>query len=291
MTLIEKLTTAVKSHSRAIGIISAIIGCILVIYYCASIRFYPTGLTIADTLFFIWTVVVFGLFYSTVAFAYFMAACFWVTILSKPINLFIRRFSQGRIFVLIPKSELLFIVVFGLLCNLVIFLFVLAKGHSILHTGGTLVSIGIAYSILESISKYGVVTNDLVDTTGKHLLQGSISPKAFKYILYLSIYGTPLLLGQVGGGITKATFETMGVRQPSVSLALDASGYEQLLTQHLADNNYPISQCTSTCLLSDVNILFTNVGSNTKIEIPGGDNYLYMTFPSSQIKFITKQNH
>ncbi len=72
-SLVGTLTNAVKEHSRAFGVAGAVIGAILVIYYCGSINFYPSGLTIADTLFFLWVVVVFGFYYSVVAFAFFLS--------------------------------------------------------------------------------------------------------------------------------------------------------------------------------------------------------------------------
>ena len=79
------LTNAIKEHSKVFGIVGAVMGAALVIAYCGSINFYPSGLTIADTLFFIWVIVVFGFYYSLIVFGFFVASIFWIAILTRPL--------------------------------------------------------------------------------------------------------------------------------------------------------------------------------------------------------------
>src|SRR5699024_10009423 len=85
-SLVGSLTNAIEEHYRTFGVNAEVIRALPVIYYCGNINFYPSGLTIADTLFFLWVVVVFGFYYSIVAFAFFIASIFWVAIFAKPIN-------------------------------------------------------------------------------------------------------------------------------------------------------------------------------------------------------------
>lgn len=52
------------------------LGAVLVIYYSGTIRHYPSGLTASDTLFFVWVIVVFGFYYSIIAFVFFFGHYF-----------------------------------------------------------------------------------------------------------------------------------------------------------------------------------------------------------------------
>src|SRR5699024_12001026 len=105
-SLVGSLTNAIEEHSRTFGVTAAVIGAIPVIYYCGSINFYPSGLTIADTLYFLWVVVVFGFYYSVVAFAFFIASTFWVAIFARPIN-FILKTLNAKSDIVVPLPQLI----------------------------------------------------------------------------------------------------------------------------------------------------------------------------------------
>ena len=288
-TLVGNLINSVKEHSRAFGIAGAVIGAILVIYYCGSIRFYPSGLTMADTLFFLWVVVVFGFYYSVVAFAFFIASMFWVTIFSKPINLFLKFIKvQNKIVVPLPKSDWLTILVGGLISNFYIISVSYFKNHSFMAIFGSLFLIGFIYTLIEYIGKRtesGVKSLESSDDTIK---TNPMDPKTVKNIFYVLIYVAPLLFAQVGGGITRTTFETMGVRQESINLHIEAKDYRSILESYKKQGLIADLECNEVCDIKNVNVLFTNIGTNTKVELYGENGSLQVVLPTNVIKLTVK---
>ncbi|HGS5350102.1 TPA: hypothetical protein ACMDR5_003502 [Vibrio cholerae] len=92
--------------------------------------------------------------------------------------------------------------------------------------------------------------------------------------IYISMYITPLFVGQIGGGITRETFEKMGVRQMGVDLLIDPIQYKNTL--YWLNNKEGSSEfnCEQGCWLKQVDVLFTNVGANTKLKINNSSTYI-----------------
>lgn len=288
-SLVGSLTNAIKEHSRAFGVTAAVIGAILVIYYCGSINFYPSGLTIADTLFFLWVVVVFGFYYSVVAFAFFIASIFWVAIFAKPINLALKlKKNKADIVVPLPKSDWLMVLGGGFIANLLILGISYFKGHPLLAIFGALFLIGFIYTLIENVSKRSAASDSLLGSNGKPINTSPISPQVVKIIFYVFVYIAPLLFGQVGGGVTRTTFETMGVRQEGVTLHVEAREYKSILENY--ENAGLISDlaCSELCTIQKADILFTNIGTNTKLKLSGSAGDLLLVLPTNVIKLVAQ---
>lgn len=288
-SLVGSLTNAVKEHSRAFGVTGAVIGAILVIYYCGSINFYPSGLTIADTLFFLWVVVVFGFYYSVVAFAFFIASIFWVAVFAKPIN-FILKLTKNKIDIVVPlpKSDWFMVLGGGFIANLLILGISYFKGHPLLAIFGALFLIGFIYTLIENVSKRSSTSVKLLDSNGKPINTSPISPQIVKNIFYVFIYSSPLLFGQVGGGVTRTTFETMGVRQGGVTLHVEAKEYKAILESYASEGLISGLACNELCSIQQANILFTNIGKNTKLKLSGSDGDLLLVLPTNAIKLTAQ---
>ncbi len=72
--LFEDIFTFLKNNYREMGITGTLIGAVQVILYCSSINYYPSGMTIADTLFFLWIFIVSGVIYSVISLILFRAS-------------------------------------------------------------------------------------------------------------------------------------------------------------------------------------------------------------------------
>jgi hypothetical protein len=284
-SLVGTLTNAVKEHSKAFGVAGAVIGAILVIYYCGSINFYPSGLTIADTLFFLWVVVVFGFYYSVVVFAFFIASTFWVAIFAKPINFILKKLNtKTDIVVPLPKSDWLMVLGGGFIANLLILGISYFKGHSFMAIFGSLFLIGFIYTLIENVSKRINASDKLLDSSGKPINTKPINPQIVNNVFYILIYAAPLLFGQVGGGVTRTTFETMGVRQETINLHIDAKEYKSTLEAYSNDGLIADLVCSDICTIKNANILFTNIGTNTKVELYGKSGSIQLVLPTKAIK-------
>jgi Flp pilus assembly pilin Flp len=288
-SLVGSLTNAVKDHSKAFGLIGVVIGAILVIYYCGSINFYPSGLTIADTLFFLWVVAIFGFYYSAVAFAFFIASTFWVAVFARPIN-FILKLAKNKtdIVIPLPKSDWFMVFGGGLIANLLILGASYINGHPLISVFGALFLIGFLYTLIENVSNNFSSSNKLLDAKGQPINVKPIDPQLIKNIFYVLIYAAPLLLAQVGGSVTRTTFETMGVRQEGVDLYIEVKEYKSILNNYEREGLISGLECGEVCIVKNVNILFTNIGTNTKLEMRGKNGSIQLVLPTKVIKLTAQ---
>lgn len=290
-SLVGVFANFVKEHSKTFGVVGAVVGAVLVIYYCCTISFYPSGLTIADTLFFLWVVVVFGFYYSWVAFALFISSVFWVAILAKPIN-FIFKLSADKSNIIVPlrKSDWSAILAGGIFFNLFIFIISYERGHSFFLVIAALIFNGFLYTLAEHLPKKNDTSYNFLDAKGKAIKYRPPESDFVKNCIFLLIYATPLLPGWSGGSIIRETFEIMGVRQIGVKVHIEGKEYHSILKAY--DRNGFINGlvCNEDCEISDVNVLFTGVGANTKLETIGTSGSLQMVIPTKAVKLITSFN-
>lgn len=289
-TILYNIINGIKNHSKSFGVAGSVTGAILVIYYCGSINFYPSGLTISDTLFFLWSIIVFGFYYSIVAFAFFVASLFWLFLFSRPINFILKRInSTYQINNLSPKTDKFFILFGGLISNVAIIGISISSGHSLLSIIGALFLIGFLYTLIDNVSKNNKPSgNGIFDAKEKLINEPSISIGTLKFIFYAMVYSTPLLVAQVGGGVTRTTFETMGVIQPRVNIILEKKGYQIALQNYQTSGYLQNIEYKDSIIVSNADILFTGIGTNTKIQLKGEKGSIDLVIPSKYIQLIAK---
>ncbi|EOX4945995.1 hypothetical protein ACFLJY_004737 [Vibrio alginolyticus] len=274
-TIIVNLFSIIKEYSRTLGVVGAIFGAILVIYYCASINHYPSGLTIADALFFIWAIVVFGFYYSVAVFGFFIASVFWVSLLAKPINYILKLSTcRGDIVLPQPKSDWFTIVVGGLFANGIIFSAAYINQHPMIVIIGTIVSVAFGYVLVSVVSSKSNQAEQILDSTGSPIVSNRVSKDVVIMCLYAFVYIMPLVVGQIGGGVTRTTFEKMGVRQIGVDLLIDQTQYKNVLPWLKTKEGVADLNCIQGCWLKQVDVLFTNVGANTKLKLHNSSTYI-----------------
>lgn len=289
-TLLYNIINGIKNHSKSFWVAGSVTGAILVIYYCGSINFYPSGLTISDTLFFLWSIIVFGFYYSIVAFAFFVASLFWLFLFSKPINFVLIKINTTyQIHNSSSKTDKYFIVFGGLISNIAVIGISLLRGHSILFIIGALFLIGFLYTLIDNASKNIKPSGGgVLDAKGKPISEPSISIGTLKFIFYAMVYATPLLVAQVGGGVTRTTFETMGVLQPSVNIILEKKGYQVAFQNYQKSGYLENIEFKDSFLISNADILFTGIGTNTKIRLKGEKGSVDIVIPSKYIQLTAK---
>lgn len=286
-SLIGNLVNGIKEHSKAFGITGAAIGVLLVICYCGSIKFYPSGLSLADTLFFFWAVIVFGFYYSVIAFAFFVSSIFWVAAFTKPINYLLNLKNSKKNFVVnFPENDFIVVIGTGLLANVLILGSTYFSGHSLLRTFVAILFVGFIYALIDNVSKTPNVSSKIVDAKGNQIHTNPINPLVVRSIFYLLIYVIPLLFAQVGGGVTRSTFETMGVRKLNVDVSIDAVGYKTTLESYKSRDLTPDFSCSDECLIEGVTVLFTGIGTSTKILMSGKKGEVEIVLPSKSIRAI-----
>ena len=76
------------------------------------------------------------------------------------------------------------------------------------------------------------------------------------------------------GGVTRTTFEKMGVRQIGVDLLIDQARYKNVLPWLKTKEGAADLNCIQGCWLKQVDVLFTNVGANTKLKLHNSSTYI-----------------
>jgi hypothetical protein len=289
-SLLAQLLTSLKEHYKLAGSIGIVIAALPVIYYCGSISFYPYGLTIADTLFFMFVLVIFGIFYSIVAFAFFLSGLFWVSALAIPLNAVLKWVNSKLSVVMpFPKKDRISLFIGGLIANVVVIGGTLLSTHSLVNTVSAIFIIGFAYTLLDHATTKPWVDAGLLDSSGKAISEGRVSLNSVKLALLCMIYFAPLVLGQVGGGVTRSTFQAMGVRATSVEVVVPASTYQALLSRLEEKQLLEGLECNqSVCSILNANILFTGVGSFTKLQTVGKGGTSDLVLPTKDIHAIGK---
>ena len=84
--LLDDIFPFLKKNYRFIGVAGTIIGAVLVIFYGSKINYYPSGMTISDTLFFLWVLAISGFIYSVLFFILFRMSLLWIILCQRPIN-------------------------------------------------------------------------------------------------------------------------------------------------------------------------------------------------------------
>jgi len=280
---------AIIEHAKSGGVIGIASGIGLVIAYCGNINFYPSGLTIADTLFFLWVIVVFGFYYSLVVFGFFVASIFWVCLFRKPLNFALRSLLDNNYKITIPslkRTDLIVAILGGLLANILIVVKSNQIGHPFTAIFGAMIFINIGYIFLANIPAAINLNRSIVDKNGVSICKGKGNPQALKLLSYALIYFAPLFHGQVGGGLARETFETMGIRQQNVSIYFANKEYGAILNSFKEKGLISNLACGEICQIEKVNILFTNIGSNSKIEMQGKNGSIRFVLPTESIKLI-----
>ncbi len=287
-SLIGNLILGIKEHSRSFGVAGAVAGAILVIYYCGSIKHYPNGLGIADTLFFLWAVAVFGFYYSLVVFAFFVASLFWITIFGRPINYIIKKLKARSDFIVpVPKTDRFIIIVGGGIANILIYGVAYYKEHSLISIFVAIFFIGFIYASIDSVSKLKV-SNELLDSRGEVFRRNPVRPEIVKIVFYVLLYIIPILFGQIGGGVARTTFETMGVRQLDVDIVIEKESYQRVFQQYQKNGFVSSVLCEDVCVLEGADILFTSIGNNTKINLRAENGIMNLVIPTKNIVMISR---
>lgn len=295
--LIIKIINGIKNNLKFFSILGLITGGSLIIYYCSTINFYPSGLVISDTIFFLWTSSIFGFFYSIITFIFFIASVAWVVILNRPINYLFKKFlPQDDLSFSTPKIDKLLIISFGILANVAIFFISFIKEYSYLLMSFSVAMIGFIYILIINIDKKPIRINNQLNNNETTSTNNDnpedtklLSPEAVKIFLYFLIYAIPLLFAQIGGDVTRSTFETMGIRQNNVDILIKSETFESILEKYKTDGYTFTYRCNNGCLLENANILFTGIGTITKLELSDPKGHITICIPNESIHLIAKK--
>ncbi|WP_038175716.1 hypothetical protein, partial [Vibrio coralliilyticus] len=187
-----------------------------------------------------------------------------------PFNKILSKYDKGdaTYFPLGTRAQNGSLFFLGFLSFFAITIWVYKTDADIYKVAVTLLSIGGAYAFLDRVYK---------DRSQK-------LRKLHLILLSLFILVAPvLMINNILGNLTNLTFETMGVRQLQVDIKLKHILMEDLRTHPSKLISSSGNLTSNNSWLIDVDILFTNVGTLTKVKLDNGAN---LVIPNAQIEAV-----
>lgn len=244
-----------KRITEAIALMSTVgvlFGGGLLIAYCTAIGFFPSGLTAADTLFFLWISIIAGVTWGVFVFNLWLIAVGLSAALdSLPKKLRYRNWwleeseRAGGFERLITVS-----VGNGVLFFLIAFFLTYPNSTLIVGTVSSVISIWFIIYYFRSMK-----LKALTETDKKLVRLLALSLPVIVFFLTLFITDSWRYL-------PTQTMEKMGIKQNNVSIVVDKTSYEML--QKVAGIAV---ECDKVCVLPNVNVLFSGIGSKMMLEI------------------------
>ena len=297
MNKYSDLLKSINTGLATFGILCNVMGFMIVIIYCIHIRFYPTGLTINDALFFWWILLIFGFLYISIITMIYYASLLVIKVCKRPINKILKKCNMNQMY--LPKSSKVY-TVFAIVMQiyLVIFGFLDRDLINIIVS----IEIGMIFVLIFKYSMYERI--NLAENKNTSEKVKVFVPKYFENHkkLFLNITTCivilPLSLMLLVYLSDNLTFRMAGIKYKNVTIYTDIS-YGKFLQNRI--NTLKIENkelksvninCTNLCNIDSVDILFTNIGSKTLLAIPSDDinkQGLRLELPTKEIKSIEEK--
>jgi flagellar motor protein MotB len=234
------------------------LGVLIVFAYCFFIiNFYPSGLTLSDSLIFIFASMAFGLMYSVgLFFSYFCMFTFISSAIEKKIA-DMTSFAMSVIFVLISIGML----------------YVLDADvdtiKAVLAFYGAGFILNIPYMVESKQPQSLIEEDDLEDSFGIFDSREKRRETASLVVILVGIL-SPILLSSLNGPFfLKKTLQMIGIRHENVSIILNPDNFKKI-TNISNSSLKPMVNCESpnSRLLTDVTLEWHGIGEKSKLRIP-----------------------
>jgi len=261
------LSEDVMKLFKLASLLSAVFGALLAMLYFLKITYFPVGLTVGDTLFFIAVAIVFGFIYFV-----FVALIAYSLVTPLRVLMFLRGLMHKDKYI---NNKLSFD---GVLLNIMS-----------LGIGAVLLYVSYLYSNLEAM-----IQTMLVMLVLYAVYQGvENKSKVFVKPLFLSlIILCPVLFAGVFGSLLNIVMERVGVKINGATVFINKDASETLIRELKEKQlTYKVNdKCNKQCVFSDVNVAFTGVGVNTVLAFRDKDKNIY-NFPvkNTQLSLMYQQ--
>ena len=297
MNKYSDLLKSINTGLATFGILCNVMGFMIVIIYCIHIRFYPTGLTINDALFFWWILLIFGFLYISIITMIYYASLLMIKVCKRHINKILKKCNMNQMY--FPKSSKVY-TVFAIVMQiyLVIFGFLDRDLINIIVS----IEIGMIFVLIFKYSMYERI--NLAENKNTSEKVKVFVPKYFEnhkklflnIIICIAILPASLyLFAYISDNLA---FRMAGIQYKNVTIYTDISYgkfiQNRINTLKIKNKELQLNSinCTNLCNIDSVDILFTNIGSKTLLAIPSGENNeqrLHLELPTSAIKGIEKK--
>ncbi|WP_239372838.1 hypothetical protein [Snodgrassella gandavensis] len=259
------------------GLIGNIIGTIILIIYCCTIRFFPAGLSVGDVLFCLCIFAIYGTLYIFFTGILHLASKLFLILFEKQINKILIKKKINP--VTFSKDGCFFLCLSGI-ANILI----LSIAYSIWIQSSSLQR-GLAFVFTAYMAIFCVGCMNIFLSQWEELkLKNESEPSeennrrlyvyiwnikiSSKFLFRVGIFIMPLIaVSGIYVGLTNITLSLIGVRQSDVTIYLDKN-YQDIFDNNEKKDHFDKMNCSSVYQLDHINILMTNIGTKTKFQIP-----------------------
>lgn len=273
---------SIEELKKYLGVIPAImkvalklaiaVGAIAILGYCGIIGYYPYGIEIGDSLFFVWIALSFGFTYTLIAF---FLLCIGIATLPvlKPVQWAALKIVAvwgkltGKPSTATPPTIATITSTYAPLA-LIGVIGVALLGYASLHDPRT------GLSLLASAVVMGIGFSALLDMPSvqqeeldKEMAAASRNNvRRVQFILVIALYFIPLLMGGVLGNVLVQSFRMAGIRHEGVTLYVDKGFFELMKPAYSAGKD--VETVGGLKKMERVDVLFTGVGSSSVVRVP-----------------------
>lgn len=244
------------------------VGALLVFFYCGRIRYFPTGISLGDSIFFIWASIAFGIIYSIWVYVLYsvgtpliyiitkLASClrFAVYPLSAKVSKSIKRAKKE--IPNITKEEIPLIIAGILIGSIIVpLIFIDDIFNGFKFIGASLLT-GLGFLAAKKIK---------------------FNKNHYKYIFISTVYLLPLLTSGLSEKLINQAMKIVGIRNDNAYIKV-SKDYGEFLSSFLKEDHENINKEFVKC-----KIVFKGIGENTVIELVHNGKNTNFIIPNNQI--------
>lgn len=233
-----------------------------VAYLIVSIQFYPTGLTIGDSFFFLMVGLAFGLVYLFCLLYFAVLALVLETVFTAPASVekWFFRLLAGIVFLAI-----------------MIALFLFRETEAAMAIAGALLGFGVSGFFVVILKRRLIAPINVRRTSTLPFVLSAAAQKGLDLGLWGTVLFAPVLISSLflQRMNENMTMTNVGMRAKNVTLKLSEENYNILTSaangQYLAALGCNISSGTPERVVHGVNLLWHGIGERSLVEIPSGE--------------------
>lgn len=244
------------------------VGALLVFFYCGRIRYFPIGIGLGDSIFFVWASIAFGIIYSIWVYVLYsigtlliflvtkLASClrFAVYPLSTNVSNLVKKVKDG--IPNITKEEIPLIIagiIVGSIITPLIFFDDIFNGFKFI---GASFLTGFGFLVIKKIK---------------------FDKNHYKYIFVVTVYLLPLVTSGLSGKLINQAMKVVGIRNDNAYIKV-SKDYGEFMSSFQEDGQEKINKEFVECT-----IVFKGIGENTVIEIDRKGKKTNFIVPNNQI--------
>ena len=180
----------------------------------------------------------------------------------------------------------------GIISHLFIYLIAIQSGTSLYQITSCIIAIAFSLTLIVYLENRITIRIWEKSILNDHSYKAQTNTLlSIKIILCLAVLFTPLTFGGFSQGILNATFKFSNIYKPNSNITVSSKHLKETLDSYYSKKLIKNPNCNkNTCLINNADILFSSVGTSTKIKLPRKietSKFITITIPNNLIYSIT----